>query len=108
MSPRKAQKQFTAQEKVAIIRRHLVDKIPLSQLCEQHQVAPSVFYRWQQEFFENGAAAFERKNSTPRQGQASAEQRRIATLEAKLTQKNEVLSELMEEHMKLKKNLGES
>jgi len=69
MSPRKAQKHFTAQEKVAIIRRHLVDKIPLSQLCEQHQLAPSVFYRWQQEFFEKGAAALERKNAKP--GQAA-------------------------------------
>jgi transposase-like protein len=104
MSPRKAQKHFTAQEKVAIIRRHLVDKIPLSQLCEQHQLAPSVFYRWQQEFFEKGAAALERKNAKP--GQARAEQHKIAALEAKLTQKNEVLSELMEEHVKLKKTLG--
>ena len=107
MSPRKAQKHFTAQEKVALIRRHLVEKVPLSQLCEEHQLAPSVFYRWQQEFFENGAAALERPQPKPA-AQATADQRRIAALEAKLTQKNEVLSELMEEHVKLKKTLGGS
>lgn len=107
MSPRKAYKTFSAQDKVAIIRRHLVDKIPLSQLCEEHQVAPSVFYRWQQEFFEHGALALERKNAT-RPAQGGAEQRRLAALEAKLARKNEVLSELLEEHVKLKKTLGES
>jgi len=49
------------------------------------------------EFFEKGALAFEKKVG----GQ-------IARLEKKLTQKNEVLSELMEEHVALKKTLGEA
>jgi transposase len=52
--------------------------------------------------FENGAVALERKNSNSN----GAEQRKIAALEAKLTRKNEVLSELMEEHVKLTKTLG--
>jgi transposase-like protein len=102
MSERKPRKHYTAQEKVAILRRHLVEKVPVSDLCEQHQLQPTVFYRWQQELFANGAAALERKNSNPH----GAEQRKIAALEAKLTRKNEVLSELMEEHVKLKKTLG--
>jgi len=62
-----------------------------------------VFYRWQKEFFENGASAFEKK-SRP---QKSLTDKKIAALEAKLVSKNEVMSELMEEHVKLKKNLGE-
>jgi hypothetical protein len=32
----------------------------------------------------------------------------VAALEEKLTRKNEVLAELMEEHVALKKSLGES
>ena len=39
--------------------------------------------------------------------QKSAEKKRIEQLEAKLQTKNEVLSELMEEHIQLKKDLGE-
>ena len=102
MSPRKARKNYTAQEKVAIVRRHLIEKVPVSQLCEQYQLRPTLFYRWQQELFENGAAALERKHSGPSQ----AEQRRIQWLEAKLARKDEVLGELLEEHVKLKKSLG--
>jgi len=102
MSQRKSRKNYTAQEKIAIVRRHLIEKVPVSDLCEQHQLSPTVFYRWQSELFENGAAALERKNSRPSQ----AEAKKVAMLEAKLAQKNEVLSELMEEHVKLKKTLG--
>ncbi|WP_321531049.1 transposase [uncultured Desulfuromonas sp.] len=100
---RKKRKNYTAQEKVAILKRHLVDQTPVSNLCDEYQLQPTVFYRWQKEFFENGAAAFEKDNSR----QKKAEEKRIAQLEAKLQTKNEVLSELLEEHVQLKKELGE-
>jgi len=61
------------------------------------------FYRWQKEFFENGSAAFEKKNAK----KTSAEQQRIEQLEAKLRNKNHVRSELMDEHVKFKKDLGD-
>ncbi len=64
---------------------------------------PTVFYRWQKEFFENGAAAFQSKGRTDHQ----AEQERIAYLEKKIQRKDEVLAELMGEHIALKKELGE-
>ncbi len=100
---RKQRKNYTAQEKVFILKRHLVDRVPVSDLCDQYGLQPTVFYRWQKEFFENGATAFEKKPSL----QNKAEQKRIEQLEAKLRNKNEVLSELMEEHLQLKKELGE-
>ena len=56
---RKERKRFTPEEKVAILKRHLVDKVPVSELCEEPGLRPTVFYRWQKEFFENGAAAFQ-------------------------------------------------
>src|SRR4051794_36901775 len=58
---RKPRKNYTPAEKVAILRRHLIDKVPVSDLCDQHQLQPTVFYAWQRTFFENGAAAFQRK-----------------------------------------------
>jgi len=54
---RKERKHFTPEEKVAILRRHLVDKVPVSELCEELGLRPTVFYRWQKELFENGAAS---------------------------------------------------
>jgi transposase len=100
---KKTRKRFTGPEKVAILRLHLLEHKPVSDLCDQHDIHPTMFYRWQKEFFENAAAAFE-----PRARRAvDAKDRRITLLEQKLQRKNEVLSELMEEHLQLKKDLGE-
>jgi transposase-like protein len=101
--PKKTRKRFTAQEKVAILRLHLLEHSTISDLCDRHGIHPTMFYRWQKEFFENAAAAFE-----PRARRTGDDRdRRIAHLEQKLQRKHEVLSELMEEHIKLKKGLGE-
>ena len=101
---RKPRKHFTAEEKVAILRRHLLEQEPVSKLCDELGLQPTVFYRWQKEFFENGGAAFEPK----RPSNHSAEQERIAYLEKKIQTKDEVLVELMVEHVALKKRLGNS
>src|ERR1700739_4961549 len=100
---RKERKHYTSEEKVAILRRHLLDKVPVSDLCEEHGLQPTVFYRWQKELFENGAAAFQGKSRPDHQG----EQQRIEFLEKKIQTKDEVLAELMAEHIALKKSLGE-
>lgn len=100
---KKTRKRFTAQEKVAILRLHLLEHVAISDLCDRHGIHPTMFYRWQKEFFENGAAALEPRSRHP----ADAKDQRIAALEQKLQRKHEVLSELMEEHIKLKKEVGE-
>jgi transposase-like protein len=97
-------KNYTPEEKVAILRQHLVEKVPVSDLCDELGLNPNVFYSWQKQFFENGAAALQRKGKRSR---PTPEARRIERLEAKLAQKNEVLAELMQEHVQLKKELGE-
>jgi transposase-like protein len=78
------------------------EKVPVSNLCEELKLQPTVFYHWLKEFFENWAVAFRR----PFDEERKQDKQRIATLEAKLKSKNEVLSELMEEHVALKKVLG--
>jgi transposase len=62
---RKERKHFTPEEKVAILRQHLVDRAPVSELCEELGLRPTVFYRWQKELFENGAAAFQSQERPP-------------------------------------------
>jgi transposase-like protein len=100
---KKQRKHYTPEEKVAIPRRHLLEQEPISELCDKHGLQPTVFYRWQKEFFENGAAAFDQERPTNH----SADQERIAYLEKKIQTKDEVLAELMAEHIALKKTLGE-
>jgi transposase len=102
---RKERKHYTAKEKVAILRRHLLDQVPVSDLCEENGLQPTVFYRWQKEFFENGEGAFQSKERPTRQ--AEEKQKRIEFLEKKIQTKDEVLAELMAEHVALKKSLGE-
>jgi transposase len=94
---RKERKHYTAEEKVAILRRHLLDKVPVSDLCEEQGLQPTVFYRWQKEFFENGASAFQAKERPTRQ--VEEKQKRIEFLEKKAQAKDEVLAELMAEHI---------
>jgi transposase-like protein len=101
-----SRRHFTAQEKVAILRRHLLEKTPISDLCDQLGLNPTLFYRWQKEFFENGHAAFA-NTGRRRQAEDDAKDRKLAALQDKLQRKNEVLAELMEEHVQLKKELGE-
>ena len=101
----KQRRHFAGTEKVAILKRHLVDKVPISDLCDELGLYPNQVYGWLKDFFENGQAAFDNGRKT--KAVEDAQQRRIEQLEAKLTRKNEVLAELMEEHTLLKKSLGE-
>ena len=101
----KPRRHFAGTEKVAILKRHLIDKVPVSDLCDELDLYPNQFYAWLKEFFENGHAAFD--NGRTSQAVEDAKDHKIEQLEAKLTRKNEVMAELMEAHTALKKSLGE-
>ena len=57
----KSRRHYSPQQKVPILREHLIEQVPISELCEKHDIHPTLFYQWQKTFFENGAAAFERE-----------------------------------------------
>ena len=100
-------RSFSAQDKVAVLRRHFLEKVPVSDLCDELGIQPSLFYVWQKAFFENGAAAFEGNGRRSKKAEDRQAQR-VAFLETKLQRKDEVIAELMEDHVRLKKSLGES
>lgn len=97
-------RHFSGEEKVKILRLHLLEGKPVSDLCEQHKINPSQFYQWQRMFFENGSRAFE-GSGNPRSH--TKLERELEATQSRLQRKHEVLSELMEEHIRLKKSLGE-
>ena len=103
---KKARKNYTPQEKVAILRRHLVEKEAVSDICDKLNLQPSVFHRWLKEFFDNGAAAFEHVGNGSKKHETK-QQQRIERLEEKLQKKDAVLAEVMEEYVILKKSFGE-
>jgi transposase-like protein len=101
-------KHLTPEQKVAIIRRHLLEKVPVSDLCDEYGIHATQYYAWQKQFFENGSVAFERKtNKANARRQQDAQGKQIEQLQDKLQKKNEVVAELLEEHVQLKKELGE-
>jgi transposase len=101
----KPRRHFAGTEKVAILKRHLIDKVPISDLCDELGLYPNQVYGWLKEFFENGHAAFD--NGRKSKADDDAHQRKIEQLEAKLQRRDSVLAELMEAHTLLKKELGE-
>jgi transposase len=102
---RQTRRHFSAADKVAILKRHLLEGTPVSQLCDEFGIKPNLFYSWQRLLFENAQAVFD--NGRKPRVVEDAKDEKIEKLEAKLQRKNEVLAELMEEHTQLKKNLGE-
>jgi transposase len=98
----KTRRKFSAKEKVAILRRHFVEKLPVSDLCDQAGLQPTLFYRWQKDLFENGDAAFVRDSGS----EVRRLQEENEALRAKLAHKDEVIAEIMESHVTLKKTLG--
>ncbi len=99
---KKTRRNFTAEEKVALIRLHLVERKPVSEICELHQLNANQFYTWQKLFFENGAAAF----NVNKKSKKDSKDKKIKILEGKIAERDEGIAELMMEHVKLKKKLG--
>jgi transposase len=96
-------KRYGSQDKVKILKRHLLEKIPISSVCEEFGIAPTMLYRWQEKLFQNAVVVFETKS----QNGTHAEREQVERLEKKIRQKDEVIVELMTEHVALKKEIGE-
>ncbi|RMD63049.1 transposase [Candidatus Parcubacteria bacterium] len=101
-------KHWTPEQKLSIVRRHLIDGVPVSDLCDEFGIHATQYYQWQRQLFEKGTVVFERPtNKANVRRKEEAQARKIKELEAKLQKKNEVVSELLEEHVQLKKELGD-
>jgi transposase len=99
-------RRFGIDQKAAILKRYLVDKVPISDLCDEYGIKPNQIYTWQKILVDNLEAIFH-PTAKRAAGKASVQEEKIARLEAKLAQKNEVISELMEENVRAKKEAGE-
>jgi len=102
--PRKPRRSFTAEQRAAILRRHHIDKVPVSKVCEDEELQPSLFYYWQKQLFENATAALQ-PSDAPRVKELVKENE---ALRSKLAKKDEVIAEISEEYVALKKARGET
>jgi transposase-like protein len=102
---RKPRRNFTTDQKVAILRRHYVDKVAISDLCTEYELQPSVFYYWQNQVYANLAGALQPAVTTS--SREKELEREVEALKAKLTKKDGVIATISEEYVTLKKALGE-
>lgn len=107
-SSKRSRRHYTTEQKVALLKRHMVDKVPVSDLCDEEGLQPSVFYQWQRQVFENLAGAL--ATPAPADGPSKREKAQaheLAQLKARLVKKDEVIAEISAEYVQLKKELGE-
>ena len=100
-------RKFSSEQKAEIVRRHLWDKVPVSDLAREMQVQPTQIHQWVQQVRLQMPQFFDRSSGRPEpKSTTDAKDQEIAKLKAKLWQKHEVISELMEENVKAKKPMG--
>ena len=103
----KSRRHFSAVQKAEIVRRHVAGKEPVSNLADEFNVQPTQIHGWVKQVLDQAERAFEKTTTRAAKRADDGKDRRIAALEEKLVKKNEVVAELMEEHVQLKKELGE-
>jgi transposase len=99
---KRTRRKFTPQDKAAIVREHLIEKVPVSDLCDKHGLKPTLFYRWQKDMLENMAALFERQSGS----ETASLKRENEALRQRLVDKDRVIAQIMEDFVAVKKTLG--
>ncbi len=97
---KKQKRQFTAEFKVEVLREHLENHIPVGKICEQYNIHPNLFYLWKKELFTGALETFTKKKKS------NTDDKKITRLEEKLKDKDSLISEIVEDNLKLKKKLN--
>jgi transposase-like protein len=93
-------KRYTAEEKIKILRELQEEGKTISQVAEEYGIHPNNIFKWRKQHLEMGIQGF--KTNRP-DITSKAQERKITFLEGKLKQKDEVIAELAEELLALKK-----
>lgn len=100
---KKERRHWSADDKIKLLRLHLIEKQAISKICDEANLSPTQFYAWQEQLFINGGLALVNKRVPER----NKDLERIEKLEGRLRQKDEVIAELLTEHIALKKEFGD-
>jgi transposase len=100
---KRIRRNFTLEQTVVILRQHLIDHKPVSDVCEFQDLQPTSSIPGQ--FSENGAAAFKK---TSKSSSKNPLETKFQKLEHKIAGKDEVIAEIAEMCVQLKRDLGES
>jgi transposase-like protein len=96
----KNRRRFSSEFKVRILREHLENQISVGKLCEQYDLHPNLIHKWKKELFSGALATFSRSKTD------NADDPKISKLEKKLNEKDSIISEIVEDNLRLKKKLN--
>jgi transposase-like protein len=107
---KRTRRKHSSEQKAALLKKHHVEKVPVSDVCNEAELQPSLFYIWQRQLFENASTVFDATKNGKTSEKSEREKQleaRIAHLEAKVARKDAVIAEVSEELVKEKKRGGE-
>ena len=53
-STERKRRHFSDAQKATVVRRHLGDKVPVSDLADEYQIQPSLIYLWVKQVLDHG------------------------------------------------------
>jgi len=93
-------KRYTPEEKAKILREVVEDGKPVSEVAEKYELHPNCIFKWRKQLLEEGKQTFQIKRTDISN---KAKDRKILALEDKIKHKDEVIAELAQELLELKK-----
>lgn len=99
----KKRRSFTPEQKAEAVVRHVQDGVAVSDLCEGLGIHPNQYYDWQKQAFSNLPATFQKGDAVLKRLEV-----KLAKAHERIAKKDWAMAELLEEHIALKKNGGET
>jgi transposase len=100
----KQKKRYTSEEKTIILREHLENQVPISDLAEKYGIHPNAIYVWKKKMFEFAPENFSNVRKKHKKIH-SVQEKRIRELEEILSKRESVIAELASDNIELKKKL---
>ncbi len=95
-------KHYSPDQKFKIVKEQMTTKMSVTEICKKYDLSPTNFYKWQNQFLKSALEGFK----TTQAGPTKAELRKIDELEKNNNRMQSVISEIVQENIELKKNLG--
>lgn len=98
----KLRRKLTPDQKFKIVKEQMTTKTSVSDICKKYDIVPSLFYKWQEKFLSGALDGFKKSDEGP----TKAELRKIAEQDAYIAKMQSAITDIVQENIELKKNLG--